>query len=110
MNAPLFRLGSGDFVLDALGQRWAGELGSGDYLATGYFSSEAQDSSRWLVYRTRTEGQNTLLVGGANQLVTGVPTTTFGSTGDSQTSLSFTPPSTSTVYMTADLSSVYGTP
>lgn len=28
----------GDFVLDALGQRWAGELGNGNYLAEGYVS------------------------------------------------------------------------
>lgn len=35
---------AGTFVLDAMGQRWAGELGSGNYLADGYFSSEAQNS------------------------------------------------------------------
>lgn len=29
-------LDGGDFVMDALGQRWAGELGNGDYLADGY--------------------------------------------------------------------------
>lgn len=26
-------LDAGDFVIDAMGQRWAGELGSGDYLS-----------------------------------------------------------------------------
>lgn len=31
-------LDAGDFVLDALGQRWAGELGNGDYLSEGYVS------------------------------------------------------------------------
>lgn len=31
-------LDGGDFVLDALGQRWAGELGNGDYLSEGYVS------------------------------------------------------------------------
>lgn len=37
---------AGDFVLDAIGQRWAGELGSGNYLADGYFNSEAQNAQR----------------------------------------------------------------
>ena len=62
-------LDCGDFVLDALGTRWAGELGSGDYLSTGYFSNDTQESDRWLYYRKRTEGQNTVLVNKANQLV-----------------------------------------
>lgn len=44
-------LDCGDFVLDALGTRWAGELGSGDYLAAGYFSNDQQNSQRWLYYR-----------------------------------------------------------
>lgn len=29
-------LDAGDFVLDALGQRWAGEFGNGDYLSPEY--------------------------------------------------------------------------
>ncbi|KAF8893247.1 chondroitin AC/alginate lyase [Mucidula mucida] len=57
----------GDFVLDAMGTRWAGEFGNGDYLSTDYFSSEAQTATRWTYYRKGTEGQNTLLIGGANQ-------------------------------------------
>lgn len=32
-------LDAGDFVLDAMGERWFGELGNGDYLAAGYVSS-----------------------------------------------------------------------
>lgn len=101
-------LDAGDFVLDALGQRWAGELGSGNYLADGYFSNETQTSDRWLYYRTRTAGQNTLLIGGQNQIVTGVPSTKFDSTGDKQDALVYTPPRTSTSYFTTDLSAVYG--
>lgn len=50
-------LDCGDFVIDALGTRWAGELGSGDYRSTGYFNSDAQDATRWLYYRKRTEGE-----------------------------------------------------
>ena len=98
----------GDFVLDAMGTRWAGELGSGDYLSPGYFSSDAQNSERWLYYRKRTEGQNTILVNRANQLVSAAPTVRFDSSGtrqDSSTVLQV--PSDSTAYFTADLTSGY---
>ena len=71
-------LDEGDFVLDAVGQRWAGGL---DYLAAGYFSSDARDSQWWLYYRKRTEGQNCILVDAANQLVIAAPTAKFGTTG-----------------------------
>lgn len=63
----------GDFVLDAMGTRWAGELGSADYNSPGYFSSDAQNSVRWKYYRKMTEGQNTILINQANQLVTADP-------------------------------------
>jgi hypothetical protein len=102
-------LDCGDFVLDALGQRWAGELASADYLGEGYFSSEAQDSQRWWYYRTRTEGQNTLLLDDSNQDVMAQPTTTWGSTGDVQDSLDYTPPTNSTAFFTIDMSTTYNT-
>lgn len=92
-------LDCGDFVLDALGQRWAGELGSADYDSDGYFSSEKQDSLRWLYYRKMTEGQNTLLLNAENQLVTANPSSNFGTTGDVQGS--------STVYQVANGSTAY---
>ncbi|KAK4703243.1 hypothetical protein P7C70_g2976, partial [Phenoliferia sp. Uapishka_3] len=98
---------AGDFVLDAMGQRWAGELGSGNYLADGYFNSEAQNAQRWLYYRKRTEGQNTLLMGGLDQNVLGVPTTGFGSSGDNQASLVYDINGTSVAYFTADLTAMY---
>ncbi|KAI1789808.1 chondroitin AC/alginate lyase [Ganoderma leucocontextum] len=102
-------LDCGDFVLDALGTRWAGELGSGDYLSTGYFSSDAQDSQRWLYYRKRTEGQNTILVDQANQLVTAAPTIKFGSSETQQGSSTVLDVSSdSTAFFTADLTSAYG--
>lgn len=41
--------------------RWAGELGLGDYLSTGYFTSGAQDADRWQYYRKMTEGQETIM-------------------------------------------------
>ncbi|KAF8528268.1 heparinase II/III family protein [Gautieria morchelliformis] len=101
-------LDQGDFVLDAMGQRWAGELGSGDYLSTGYFSSETQDSQRWLYYRKRTEGQNCVLVGGQNQNAAAAPTGQFGTTGEAQgSSTVYSVPGSSTAFFTADLVSAY---
>jgi len=52
----------GTFVLDALGQRWALDLGGDDYNLPGYFGGQ-----RWTYYRLRTEGHNTLTIGGENQ-------------------------------------------
>jgi hypothetical protein len=46
------RQDAGDFVLDAMGQRWAGELGSGNYLSTGYFASEVSSLSSCSSFKT----------------------------------------------------------
>jgi Heparinase II/III-like protein len=102
-------LDCGDFVLDAMGTRWAGELGSGDYLSTGYFSTDAQDSQRWLYYRKRTEGQNSVLVNGQNQLVTATPTIRYDSSNTTQPggTTVFTIPNGSAAFFTADLTSAY---
>ncbi|MBR4308487.1 MAG: heparinase II/III family protein, partial [Oscillospiraceae bacterium] len=51
----------GDFVLEALGERWITEMGSDNYNLPGY-SSRLEDSKRWTYYRKRAEGQNTLVV------------------------------------------------
>lgn len=98
----------GDFVLDALGTRWAGELGSGDYLSTAYFSNDTQDSARWLYYRKRTEGQNTILINKQNQLVTAAPTVKHDSSGTAQgSSTVFDVPSDSMAFWTTDMTSAY---
>ncbi len=47
----------GSFVFDALGVRWAVDLGADDYNLPGYFGKQ-----RWDYYRLRAEGQNTLLI------------------------------------------------
>lgn len=47
----------GSFVLDALGIRWAVDLGGDDYNLPGYFGGQ-----RWTYYRLRAEGHNTLLL------------------------------------------------
>lgn len=101
-------LDCGDFVMDALGTRWFGELGDGDYLSYGYFESDAQDSPRWLYYRKRTEGQNTILVGGENQNVLAAPTIQYDSSGTAQgSSTVFNVPSGSNAYFIGDLASAY---
>ncbi len=68
----------GDFVMDALGERWALDLGGDNYNLPGYFGKE-----RWSYYRLRTEGQNTLLLNGVNQgLKAKAPITAFLSRPD----------------------------
>lgn len=52
----------GTFVIDALGERWAIDLGPDDYNLPGYFGPE-----RWNYFRLRTESHNTLLVNGTSQ-------------------------------------------
>ncbi|KAG5644525.1 hypothetical protein DXG03_008267 [Asterophora parasitica] len=98
----------GDFVLDALGTRWAGELGSADYRSPNYFSSGAQDADRWKYYRKMTEGQNTILINKANQNVLAAPTVKHASSGTSQGSSTVLDiPKDSTAYWTADITSAY---
>lgn len=50
-------LDAGSFVFDALGRRWAHDLGSDSYALPGYFGAQ-----RWDYYRLRAEGHNTLVV------------------------------------------------
>jgi len=52
----------GTFVFDAMGHRWAMDLGADEYNLPGYFGKE-----RYTYYRLKTEGQNTLVINGQNQ-------------------------------------------
>jgi hypothetical protein len=54
----------GSFVLDALGQRWAVDLGADDYNMPGYF--DFAHEKRWIYYRLRAEGHNTLVINPTN--------------------------------------------
>lgn len=47
----------GSFVLDALGTRFADDIGADDYNLPGYFGKQ-----RWTYYRLRAEGHNTLVI------------------------------------------------
>lgn len=47
----------GTFVLDSQGVRWAIDLGYDDYNLPGYF-----EENRWLYYRKRAEGNNTIVI------------------------------------------------
>ncbi|NOU74992.1 DNRLRE domain-containing protein, partial [Paenibacillus sp. LMG 31458] len=51
------QMDAGEFVLDALGVRWATLLGPDDYNLPGYF-----DNRHWNYYRNRAEGSNTLVI------------------------------------------------
>jgi len=52
----------GSFVLDALGHRWAVDLGGDDYNLPAYFGK-----NRWTYYRLRTESHNTITLDSENQ-------------------------------------------
>ena len=63
-------LDQGSFYLEALGETWAEELGSGYYNAPGYWEY-SPTGLRWNYYPKRAEGQNTLVINpgpGADQI------------------------------------------
>lgn len=101
-------LDAGDFVIDALGTRWAGEFGNGNYLSTDYFASEVNGAARWNYYRKGTQGQNTLVINKQNQNADCKPINTFKTTGAKQSAdLSYTPASNDVAYFVSDLSDCY---
>jgi hypothetical protein len=69
----------GSFVLDALGVRWARELGRDNYNLPGYWD-KGEGGRRWDYYRLGTRSHNVPLVNGRNQRVAGVAT--FAEFGD----------------------------
>eukprot|EP01051_Picozoa_sp_SAG22_P013044 SAG22_NODE_1418_length_4469_cov_1.911670_1_plen_1205_part_10 len=71
-------LDAGTFVLEMGGQRWAIDLGSGNYALQGYWRKESAVGDRYSYYRKSSRGHNTLTFGGwdgdpipSNQLVGG---------------------------------------
>ena len=56
----------GNFELDALGVRWARDLGSDDYNMAGYWSS-GRGGQRWTYYRLNSRSHNVPMLGGEDQ-------------------------------------------
>ncbi|KAF7298857.1 hypothetical protein MIND_00833500 [Mycena indigotica] len=102
-------LDAGDFVLDAMGTRWAGELGSGDYNSPNYFNDgDKQGADRWKYYRKMTEGQNTIMINQANQNLLAQPTIKFDSSKTVQGPTTvFQVEKDSTAFFTTDMTSAY---
>ncbi|MGL5244972.1 MAG: coagulation factor 5/8 type domain-containing protein, partial [Sarcina sp.] len=65
-GAPHGDLDIGSFVYDALGVRWATELGKENYNLPGYWEKE-ENGRRWTYYRKRAEGHNTLVINPMNK-------------------------------------------
>lgn len=64
----------GTFVLDQGGVRWAADLGADSYGVPGTFvDRSSQTGAHWQIYRTRTEGQNTLTIGASPQIPLSFP-------------------------------------
>lgn len=55
------QLDSGSFALEALGERWAIDLGKENYNVPGYWEANP-GGRRWTYYRSRAEGHNTLVL------------------------------------------------
>ncbi|MEE9370456.1 MAG: heparinase II/III family protein [Sedimentisphaerales bacterium] len=56
----------GNFELDALGVRWARDLGSDNYNLPGYWKKE-RGGKRWTYYRLRSASHNVPMLGGVDQ-------------------------------------------
>jgi hypothetical protein len=56
----------GNFELDALGVRWARDLGSDDYNMAGYWS-KGRGGQRWSYYRLNSKSHNVCLLDGQDQ-------------------------------------------
>lgn len=56
----------GNFELDALGERWARDLGSDDYNMPGYWSG-GRGGRRWSYYRLNSESHNICMLNGEQQ-------------------------------------------
>jgi Heparinase II/III-like protein len=72
-------LDAGSFVYEALGRRWAMQLGPDAYSLPGYFLDYNDSVTRYTYYRVRAEGHNTLVINpgpGPDQNANGVSTLT----------------------------------
>lgn len=56
------QLDAGSFVYEALGERWAIDLGGEAYNMHNYWIMDDIEKSRWGYYRSRAEGHNTVVI------------------------------------------------
>ncbi|MHC4983306.1 MAG: heparinase II/III domain-containing protein [Planctomycetota bacterium] len=85
----------GNFEFDALGVRWARDLGSDDYNLPGYWDGARQGGKRWTYYRLNSKSHNVCTIDGRDQNVEGkAKFVKFGSTRD-------------TAFAVVDLTSAY---
>lgn len=61
----------GNFEFDALGVRWARDLGSDDYNLSDYFTGTTQSSPRWTYYRLNSFSHNVPILSNMNQDING---------------------------------------
>ena len=71
----------GNFELDALGVRWARDLGMGNYNLKGYFDHR-ENGQRWQYYRPSSHSHNVLTVDNQNQSPLGNASITRFEAGD----------------------------
>jgi hypothetical protein len=84
LNANHGHLDTGSFILEALGQRWAYDLGSEkEIYDRGDAWSRAQDSFRWKFFRANNLSHNTLTIDGRIQQVKGSSPIIKTGSGDS---------------------------
>ncbi len=57
----------GEFVFDALGQRWSRDLGSDSYSIDGY-NDYVHNGARWLIYRLNSTSHSVPLINGTGQI------------------------------------------
>ncbi len=78
-GSPHEQMEIGSFVFDALGVRWAKDLGRDSYSLSDYLERDpSHNPSRWTYYRARAEGNNTLVFDpdlNGGQSLTGTPAT-----------------------------------
>jgi hypothetical protein len=74
----------GNFEVDALGVRWARDLGSDDYNLPDYFSGSTQNSVRWTYYRLNSFSHNVPVLGNKNQDISAISAFTKHSEGVSE--------------------------
>lgn len=74
------QLDLGNFELDALGVRWARDLGSDDYNLPGYWEKK-KGGDRWKIYRMRAISHSVPILGGKDQDEEAVATVVKSKTG-----------------------------